>query len=255
MDDWQFERFIGLLKRMVESLEILARGNQPEEPNLIKPIEAFTSFDWPSIGATVVREDGSGPTHLEYGGYLWTRRSPANKFSPAIWFSRSAGRDEEGNTQYLRLITFREISEAEPLPARVGKTLDRQAPRTAAAARQQEDDQDPDSPPGAPGGESKGNPDQNHSSNDKISVFISSNKYYTDALGARFTLPKAWPVEIARLAGVDHSKKPVDFAPAYSLLLYFNECNTRGMDLESAWSVLRAHKMVCEDAIVRIREK
>ena len=111
-------QMLGQLIRIADALEQIARSGEPAEPNIFKPLAEYGSFDWSQIGATVVHQDQDGPTHLEWGGQLWTRRSPSNKFDPAVWFSRSAGKDEDGNVRYLRLITFREIGEAEPLPAK-----------------------------------------------------------------------------------------------------------------------------------------
>jgi hypothetical protein len=122
---------IGILIRIAAALETIARGSEPEEPNLQKPIEEFAGFNWDSIGATVVKKDANGPTHLEYGGYLWIRRSPTNKYGPAIWFSRSAGKDAEGNTRYLRLISFRTVGEADPLPEKASALLEKSKPPAA----------------------------------------------------------------------------------------------------------------------------
>jgi hypothetical protein len=124
MDNSEFSALMGALNRIAGALESLARGSEPEALNLVKPIGDFTGFDWSSIGASVVQKDSDGPTHLEHGGYIWTRRSPKNKFQLAIWFSRGAGKDPEGNVNYLRLITFRTIGEADPLPEKAVELLD-----------------------------------------------------------------------------------------------------------------------------------
>jgi hypothetical protein len=49
------------------------------------------------------------------------RRSPANKFGEAIWFSRCTGKDENGENKYEKLITFKPTSKiaVEPLPEKV----------------------------------------------------------------------------------------------------------------------------------------
>lgn len=107
---------LGQLVRIGDALESIARSGEPAEPNLVKPLEEYSGFDWAALNATIVHQDQDGPTHVEWSGNLWTRRSPANKFDPAIWFSRAAGKDAEGNVKYLRLITFRKIGAAEPVP-------------------------------------------------------------------------------------------------------------------------------------------
>jgi hypothetical protein len=107
------------LKRIADSLERLANNGEPVSPNLERPISEFKNFDWSSIDASIVRSDKDGPTHVEYGGLIWIRRSPENKYEPAIWYSRTAGKDDEGKTRYLRLITFKTVKDADPLPEKV----------------------------------------------------------------------------------------------------------------------------------------
>jgi hypothetical protein len=123
MDEKYALLMIHQLTRLADAVERLARGNEPEEPNYIRPIEEYQGFDWTAISASVVHQDPDGPTHIEWGGVLWTRRSPKNKYEPAIWFSRAAGKDVEGNVKYLRLITFRTIGEADPLPDKAKQAL------------------------------------------------------------------------------------------------------------------------------------
>ncbi len=107
------------LSRLTEALEAIAWANSPKEPNFIHPITDYQVFAWDSIGAEVIKKDETGVTQVKWGGYIWTRRSPQNKFGEAIWFSRPAGKNSEGQTHYARLITFRKLSEVEPVPAKV----------------------------------------------------------------------------------------------------------------------------------------
>lgn len=88
-------------------------------PNYTRALTEFKSFDWNSIGASVIQRDDSGATIVRWGNHDYVRRSPANKFGEAIWFSRSVGRDEQGHTTYERLITFKRMASAEALPQRV----------------------------------------------------------------------------------------------------------------------------------------
>ena len=88
-------------------------------PNYTRSLAEFNSFDWASIGASVVQRDSSGATIVRWGNHDYVRRSPANKFGEAIWFSRSVGRDEQGNTAYERLITFKRLPASEAIPQRV----------------------------------------------------------------------------------------------------------------------------------------
>jgi len=112
-------QLVPLLERIAVALERLANDGKPVAPNLTRPMEEYAGFDWASIGAEIVKADGDGPTHVQHNGTLYTRRSPTNKYDPAIWYSAPAGKDEEGNTAYVRLITFKHFGDADPLPSKV----------------------------------------------------------------------------------------------------------------------------------------
>ncbi len=103
-----------LLERIVAALE----GNGMV-PNYQIGLDSFPSFDWATIGARIESVDGDGVAAVTWKGNRYIRRSAANKFEPAIWFSRPNGRDEAGNPMYERLITFKRLAEAEPLPAKL----------------------------------------------------------------------------------------------------------------------------------------
>ncbi len=126
-DQWQQwlesqQRQTMALERIAASLERLAPANQ-SAPNYQKTLDEFRGFDWEVIGATVVQSDPSGAAIVEWGGQQFTRRSPTNKFGEAIWFSRGVGKDDEGNTRYERLITFKKAGEVEPIPDRVNRAI------------------------------------------------------------------------------------------------------------------------------------
>jgi len=65
-------------------------------PNYQRLLSEYPTFDWASIGATVLNRDGDGVTSVEWNGQVFTRRSPSNKFQCAIWFSRHLGQDSDG---------------------------------------------------------------------------------------------------------------------------------------------------------------
>jgi len=109
---------VATLDRIARALETLAMANAPA-PNFAKPIETYPDFEFESIGAVVKARDTHGVTSVEWGGYIWTRRSPQNKFGKAIWFSRPIGKKPDGENEYARLITFRKFGQADPLPAKV----------------------------------------------------------------------------------------------------------------------------------------
>lgn len=123
------------LARIADALESIAHAGRPPAPNYTRPIEAFSGFDWASINARVIKADPDGPTHVEWGGETWTRRSPVNKFGPSIWYSRAQGKDDDGNVIYLRLITFKEFKDSDPLAPGVEKLLTRSAAEPARAAQ------------------------------------------------------------------------------------------------------------------------
>ena len=65
----------------------------------------------------------TGVTAVEWNGQVFTRRSPNNKFAEAVWFSRHLGQDADGNKRYARLISFRALSDAEPIAAKAKKAI------------------------------------------------------------------------------------------------------------------------------------
>ena len=64
-----------------------------------------------------------GVTVVEWNGQVFTRRSASNKFPEAIWYSRHLGQDVDGNRRYVRLITFKVLSDAEPVAAKAKKAI------------------------------------------------------------------------------------------------------------------------------------
>jgi DdrB-like protein len=103
-----------LLDRLVRIVE----ARQPA-PAYLRGIDEFEQFDWSEIDAAVTQTDADGVAIVTWRGHQYVRRSPSNKFSPAIWFSRAVGKDDSGENRYERLITFKELAEPEPLPNRV----------------------------------------------------------------------------------------------------------------------------------------
>ena len=106
-----------LLERIASAVE--AGDSSNASPNYEVCLTQFRAFDWGAIDATVEQEDRDGVATVLWRGHRYVRRSAANKFEPAIWFSRSQGKDEAGNTQYARLVTFKLRPSAEPLPSKV----------------------------------------------------------------------------------------------------------------------------------------
>jgi DdrB-like protein len=125
MTDEQFQQMMAalaennnLLRQLIQQLNQQADADRPA-PNYQSRIEDFQSFDWSSIGATVEYSDSDGVAVVSWRGNQFLRRSAQNKFKPAIWFSRAVGKDENGENRYERLISFKQLSEVEPLPEKV----------------------------------------------------------------------------------------------------------------------------------------
>jgi hypothetical protein len=252
MDDKQFAVLSGQLIRIADALERLVQGSTPQEPNLIKPLEEYAGFNWETIGATVVREDPDGATHVEWGGFIWTRRSPSNKYDPAIWYSRASGKDEDGTVHYLRLITFRTIKDADPIPGKVVGSLGdgkSQAGAQGAAAPGKRPAQPtqamlPDPALSREG--SKARPKEGP---------MDATTYYAEATGKRFNLSREAAAAIARMYGVDTMDSKADFAKAWPALPYFAECKANGLDFKASLSTLTDALMDLEQALLKMREQ
>jgi hypothetical protein len=116
-------RMIAASLEGVEShLRQIAVSSNPA-PNYLRPLSEYPTFDWSSIGATVLNRDDDGVTAVEWNGQVFTRRSPSNKFDGAVWYSRHLGKDSDGNMRYARLITFKVLSDAEPIAAKAKKAI------------------------------------------------------------------------------------------------------------------------------------
>jgi len=117
----QFEILIQLLHQHTILLERIAIATEQNTsaPNYTVSLEKYHQFDWASIGAVIEQTDIDGVAAVIWQNKRYTRRSATNKFQPAIWFSRAIGKNDQGETQYERLITFKAMPQPEPLPAKV----------------------------------------------------------------------------------------------------------------------------------------
>lgn len=121
----QFQIFMEILNKQTGILEEIRDAlSQPKEaPNYQRSLDSFPDFDWGEIGAIAEGRDQDGVAAVIWKGNRYIRRSASNKFKPAIWFSRSTGKDDNGETKYERLITFAPLSRSEPLPDKVSARL------------------------------------------------------------------------------------------------------------------------------------
>lgn len=132
-----------LLARISDTLDQIASNTAPASPNYRKPYADYPGFDWTTLGAVVTATDGDGAAAVEWNGYDYTRRAGTGKYGRAIWFSRPTGKDAEGNNTYVRLVTFKDYTEAEPLPAQAqtkappAKVVIEQKPANGTAASKQ----------------------------------------------------------------------------------------------------------------------
>jgi hypothetical protein len=113
------------IKKLLEAQQQAQPSPTPAEvraPNLRRLLSEYPSFNWDEIGAKVLSADEDGATAVAWGGHVFVRRTNP-KFGAEVWFSRAAGRSEDGEISYERLITFATLPEAEPLPRTVRDRL------------------------------------------------------------------------------------------------------------------------------------
>jgi hypothetical protein len=109
-------------------------GGQDGGPNYYRTLDEYPTFDWSTIGAVEILRDTHGATLVRFQGREFKRRTHP-KFGNQIWFSRGAGKDDEGNVVYVRLITFAEDdSSVEELPDKIAGRLPARARRQEAPA-------------------------------------------------------------------------------------------------------------------------
>jgi len=101
------------LARIAEALD----ADRPP-PAYRYTLAAYPGYNWSSIDAEGLEHDDNGATRVMWHRHIYTRRSNP-KYGHGVWFSRGAGRDDDGNAKYERLITFSTMAPVEPLPASV----------------------------------------------------------------------------------------------------------------------------------------
>ena len=111
------------LQAIETSLHDIAVASNPA-PNYRRSLSEYSTFDWASIGATVFKEDSDGVAAVEWRGQQFIRRSDdKEKYGYAVWFSRCVGKDADNNNKYVRLITFKDASEPEPVASKTKKAI------------------------------------------------------------------------------------------------------------------------------------
>jgi hypothetical protein len=234
MDEYFIDRIDGALdrlERIAQALETMVRAGAPAAPDYQRPLHEYRHFDWASINASVVQQDPDGPTHVEWGGALWMRRSPSNKYDPAIWFSRANGKDAEGNVQYLRLIVFRPVKEVDQLGdkarAAVGAGEKVPAPPPAAASTKKAEPA-----PKTQAATPSPRPSPSKGEGEKP---VSATEYYKAANGS---VPHEWAVSLAERVVPDLTVKGVSFTPCLPFLPILATAKARGLDWKAVLKLL-----------------
>ena len=108
--------------RIAVALEAITQATAPTSPNYRYPFEQYSHFDWLLINAQVLERDQYGATMVSWNGYVWKRRSWPTKYGLVIGFSRADGMGEDG-VNWLTLITFKKITDVEPLPEKARRAI------------------------------------------------------------------------------------------------------------------------------------
>lgn len=124
IDEQRFDALLAVLAGIEKQLAVMAESNMTTNPAYQRRLEQYLDYDWSELDAIVLETDEDGVAAVEWRGLRYTRRSPQNKYGAAIWFSRAAGKDEDGTVHYDRLVTFKQQSDPDPLPAKTITSLE-----------------------------------------------------------------------------------------------------------------------------------
>jgi len=126
MTNDQTERLIAAVERLAAAAEALVQGQQRKASSpakFIKPIEEFPCFDWSSIGARIeFRDSDRIVAAVSWGGFTYERKQKHGD----VWFSRNAGKDDEGNPVYETLVKFAANVAPSSLPTSMVKAFESQ---------------------------------------------------------------------------------------------------------------------------------
>jgi hypothetical protein len=133
--DLQFGALLTVLGRIADALERqnAAAAEAAADDTLTFTIGDYKTFDWSSIGATVVQRDADGVSLIRAANGKLAKRRSNDRFGTEIWFSYSTGKSADGTPQYQRVIEFREIAPPEPLGRKTEQALSK-APAAPAPA-------------------------------------------------------------------------------------------------------------------------
>jgi hypothetical protein len=173
-------------------------------------------------------------------------------------------RSQSGNANYLKLITFKTIEDAEPIPGKVAAII-------PLATMQRPPETPANLPTSAPPSTSASSPqasmppvtrseEAKPPANGKIiepkaGEAVNTHTYYTLGNGRKWNLPREMLADIAVFAGVDVKAKQPDFAAAFALLPYFAEGKAGGVGLATLKEIMQQCKMDVHQAIPVMRGK
>ena len=127
----EIENILARIEQQLHRIADAVDADRPA-PGYHRRLAAYPGFNWGNIAASILESDDNGATRVMWRRNIYTRRSNA-KYGPGVWFSRGAGRDEDGKAKYERLITFSPRGAVEELPGKVLKALDAATPPSAPA--------------------------------------------------------------------------------------------------------------------------
>lgn len=123
---------LSLVGRIANSLE--AQNAADLDAVLTYPHSAFASFDWSSIGATIVQSDDDGVCQIKTAsGRIATRRSH-EKYGTDFWFSYAVGKDGE-KVKYHKVVEFVPPASVEPLSRKVEQAVKAATPAATEPAK------------------------------------------------------------------------------------------------------------------------
>lgn len=124
MNDQQVATLIAVLNRIADALE---RQLEPDEEKVSFPLAAYRSFDWSTIGASVLASDADGVSVIRTAAGKICKRRSNDRFGTEIWFSYAAGRAASGDTRYVKAVEFKDVAPPEPLGRKTEQALHKAA--------------------------------------------------------------------------------------------------------------------------------
>lgn len=136
MDDKQLAMVLTAItqgfERVARAIEA-AREAQADE-TLQFALGDYRTFDWSSIGASVVQSDDDGVSMIRAANGKLAKRRSNDKFGTEIWFSYADGKDEKGENRYRKVVEFRQVAPPEPLGRKTEQALSSAKPSATPPA-------------------------------------------------------------------------------------------------------------------------